>query len=174
MTDKYHIIREKESPRIMIETNKPYYGLRNGVNGHTQSKAPSFNKYSPRKPIICSDAKGHSVDLNASRFEPINKDPIVLSTVKRPTGVVFEAHNRRNDLFPIMDQTTFYDYSKDKIMGRLTRGYSNFRTQKSRDSPAGLGLKIEPEDSYDYRNAVEAHTTKTKPKTVALTNFKKQ
>ena len=59
-------------------------------------------------------------------------------------------------------------------MGRLTRGYSNFRTQKSRDSPAGLGLKVEPEDSYDYRNAVEAHTTKTKPKTVALTNFKKQ
>ena len=59
-------------------------------------------------------------------------------------------------------------------MGRLTRGYSNFRTQKSRESPTGLGLKLEPEDSYDYRNAVEAHTTKTKPKTVALANFKKQ
>lgn len=94
--------------------------------------------------------------------------------MRRPTGVVFDAHNLRPNLFPIKDQTTFYDYSKDKVMGRLTRGYSNFKTQKSRESPHGLGLKLEPSDSYDYRNAVEAHTTKTKPKTIALTNFKKQ
>lgn len=88
----------------------------------------SFNKYSPRKPIISSNEKGHSVDLNASRFEPINKDPVVLSSVRRPTGITFDSHKRRTELFPAGDMTTFYDANKEKVMGRLTRGYFNMKT----------------------------------------------
>ena len=113
------------------------------------------------------------MDLNASRFEPINKDPIVLSNVRRPTGVTFNSHKTREELWPAGDMTTFYDANKEKVMGRLTRGYFNLKTQKSRDVPAGLGLKIETEDSYDYKCAIDANTTRTRPKTLALANFNK-
>ena len=173
MTDKYHVVKEKKSPKIYIESNKPITGPLNRMDKRIEKGVASFNKYSPRKPIICSDQKGHSVDLNASRFEPINKDPQVLSTVRRPTGISFNGHKVREELFPAGDMTTFYEADKTKLMGRLTRGYFNLRTQKPREAPPGLGLKLETEDSYDYKSAVEAHTTKTRPKTLALTNFNK-
>ena len=67
--------------------------------------------------------------------------------------------------------TTFYDTNKDKVMGRLTRGYFDLKKQKSRENSQGIGLKISTEDSYDYKSAMEAQTTKTRPKTLALANF---
>ena len=57
-------------------------------------------------------------------------------------------------------------------MGRLTRGYFDMRTQKSREVPSGLGLKIATEDSYDYQSAIVAQTTKTRPRAIAMSNFK--
>lgn len=128
MTDKYHVVKEKKSPKIYIEANKPISGPLNRIGKNIEKSVASFNKYSPRKPIICSDAKGHSVDLNASRFEPINKDPKVLSTVRRPTGISFNGHKNREELFPAGDMTTFYEADKTKLMGRLTRGYFNLKT----------------------------------------------
>ena len=129
MTDKYHVVKEKKSPRIYIECNKPVYGPRNGVGGRNpELHIASFRNYSPRKPIICSDAKGHSVDLNASRFEPINKDPNVLTRTRRATGITFDSHKPRTELFPAGDMSTFYDANKEKVMGRLTRGYFNLKT----------------------------------------------
>ena len=129
MTDKYHIVKEKKSPKIYIEVNRPVCGPRNNLGGRNMDvHIASFNKYSPRKPIISSNEKGHSVDLNASRFEPINKDPVVLSSVRRPTGITFDSHKRRTELFPAGDMTTFYDANKEKVMGRLTRGYFNMKT----------------------------------------------
>ena len=129
MTDKYHVVKEKKSPRIYIECNKPVYGPRNGIGGRNMDKhIASFTKYSPRKPISSTDGKGHSVDLQASRFEPINKDPCVLTRTRRATGITFDSHKPRTELFPAGDMSTFYDAKKEHVMGRLTRGYFNLKT----------------------------------------------
>lgn len=57
-------------------------------------------------------------------------------------------------------------------MLRLDRGVVRFNKSIDREPSPGLGMKVEPELSYDYSKAIEAQH-KTKERVVTLSNFKK-
>jgi len=76
-------------------------------------------------------------------------------------------------LFPEKDTTVFYESKKEFTLQRLDAGIAKIGLQKPRPKE-GMGIFINPDDSYDYKRAVEAHTVKTKPRSVNLTNFSKQ
>ena len=59
------------------------------------------------------------VNLNDSRFEPIDKSPKCMTNVKKVTGLQFKGYEKRGPLFPEQDQATFYDTNKEFIMKGL-------------------------------------------------------
>ena len=89
MTDKYHIVREKDSPRIYIESNRPNYGLRNGIGGRNiEFNIASFNKYSPRKPIICSNNKFVFLDYKLYRI--FNKNSLKILNIFNKLYILYQ------------------------------------------------------------------------------------
>lgn len=50
---------------------------------------------------------------------------------------------------------SFYEPAKDATMARLNKGFHDFNRSVDREPNAGLGMKIIPEDSYDYKRAIE-------------------
>lgn len=65
----------------------------------------------------------------------------------------------------------FYTPQKDNTMQRLNKGYVNFNKSQDREPASGLGMRINPEPSYDYLKAVEAKTKTTKKRVVSMADF---
>lgn len=127
-----------------------------------------FNKQNNRKQIDTF------VNLNESRFEPIQKSPGNLSNVKKVTGLSFKGYKERTNIFPEGDQATFYDANKEFTMKGLTAGGA-LPWGKMTERVAAMPIKNEqPEDCYDYSKAVEVKTVRTKPRAIALADFNRQ
>lgn len=58
-------------------------------------------------------------------------------------------------------------------MERLDRGYVDFNKSVDREPNKGIGIKLVPETSYDYKKAVEAKTRTTKIRVVSMADFDK-
>ena len=59
-------------------------------------------------------------------------------------------------------------------MQRLDKNIINFDKLIDREPRKGLGMKIVPESSYDYKRAIDAKTFKVKPRNIVISNFDKQ
>ena len=117
----------------------------------------NFGRQNDRKPI------DSFTNLNESRFEPIQKSPKNLSNVKKVTGLSFEGYKERGNLFPEGDQTTFYDANKEYTMKVLAKGNLPWQRMTKRDVVSKV-LPEMPEDSFDPMKAMEAKTTRNKPR----------
>lgn len=56
-------------------------------------------------------------------------------------------------------------------MGRLNKGFIDFERSIDREPNPGLGMRVVPESSYDYKRAIDAKTRTTKARVVALVKF---
>lgn len=56
----------------------------------------------------------------------------------------------------------------------MNKGYIDFNRSVDREPNNGLGMRIIPEMSYNYKNAIEAQTRTTKSRVVALADFERQ
>lgn len=68
---------------------------------------------------------------------------------------------------------SFYDSVKEKTMQRLNRGFVDFNKSVDREPNKGIGIKVVPEASYDYKKAMEARTRTTKTRVVSMADFDK-
>ena len=59
-------------------------------------------------------------------------------------------------------------------MSRLTKGHVQLDKKAPRENQGGLGMRIQPEPSHDYKRAMEARTRTTKPRILNLTDFDRQ
>lgn len=126
-----------------------------------------FEKQNKRKQIDTFKS------LNASRFEPIEKSPQNLSSVKKVTGVGFDAYKRRESLFPKTDESVFYDTKKEFVMKDFKAGGAlHWNRMANRTTVSGADYEM-PEDSYDIMKATEIRTQKVKPRSIVLADFGK-
>ena len=112
------------------------------------------------------------VNLNDSRFEPIDKSPKCMTNVKKVTGLHFKGYERRGPLFPEQDQATFYDTNKEFTMKGLKVGALPWKRMTNRPV-VFQHMNETPEESYDHMKAVEVKTHRNKPRSVALADFAK-
>jgi len=138
----------------------------------------SFEKKSGRKDT------DYLLSLNESRFENIDKSPSVISkNVKSPSFSFNKQTERVNDLFmqnlyTSQDQFgrtepgVFYETSKEKIMKRLNAGVPDIKRQSF--VPKNEGGEKRNLSCVDVSKAVDAKTTKLRPKYVNYSNFKTQ
>ena len=162
MLRDYHLIRDKGTTNFYIHPNKVGTTLCQFKNN------PNFyKKMKDRKPIDTF------VQANDSRFDSIEKSPKVSTKVKKVTGLNFDGYEKRGALFKTGDIATFYDANKEAIMKGLNRHALPWKRMTKRQAAETITTET-PEDSYDYAKAVEVKTTRTKPRSIALTNFDKQ
>lgn len=83
----------------------------------------------------------------------------------------FKGYNKRDPLWKEADQSTFYDSKKEYTMKKLTYGQVPWN-KKGTERTASPMEKYST--CYDYQEAVNALTVKTKPRTRMLTNLTKQ
>ena len=103
----------------------------------------------------------------------IEKSPANLSNVKKVTGVKFMGYDKRGNLFPEKDQTTFYDANKEVTMKGLNVGGAlNWRRMTKREAASPVVTET-PEDSYDYAKAMDIKTVKGKPRQIILADMSK-
>lgn len=123
----------------------------------------------PRKPVLNS--------LNDSRFEVINKNPKVLSKNQRVPSFDFaKAMHRPASVFDNVSSTGGgnYEPNHNVTMARLDVGIPNIRKLQSRGKGAyPTAAQSQPDLScLNVEKAVDAKTTRFKPKQPSLTNFK--
>lgn len=111
---------------------------------------------------------------NQSRFENINRDPEILTRTKRIPNVTFKKTTARTS-FCSLDSTggEFYTPSKDPVLQRLDRGHVDFNKSIDREPARGIGMKVQREDSIDYKKAIEARTRTTKRRILSMAMFDK-
>lgn len=167
-TDTYHLVKDRESTQIYLNPNNPY-SSKSPEYFSPKHAVRDFGKYSSRPDIT----KLGNFNCNQSRFENINKDPEILSRTKRVGQVNFEKGTARSDFKAKVNTSGggFYDASKAFTMGRLDRGSIDFTKSTDREPRAGIGMKINPEASYDYSKAVTAKTRTTKTRVLSMANF---
>ena len=68
---------------------------------------------------------------------------------------------------------SFYESKKETTMQRLNRGFVDFNKSVDREPSKGIGIKVVPEASYDYKKAIEARTRTTKARVVSMADFDK-
>lgn len=161
--ENFHLVQDKNSANFYLQENK----VKTTMNSKQQN-VRLFQKQNNRKQIDTF------VNLNESRFEPIQKSPGNLSNVKRVTGLNFKGYKERTSIFPEKDQATFYDANKEFTMKGLTAGGAlpwNKMTERVAASPI---TTEQPEDCYDYTKAIEVKTTRTKPRHINFADFNKQ
>lgn len=76
-------------------------------------------------------------------------------------------------MFKTGDITTFYDANKETVMKGLKGGTLPWNLMTKRAANTQV-ISETPEDCYDYAKAIEVKTTRTKPRSIALTNFDTQ
>ena len=62
------------------------------------------------------------VQANAKRFETIEKSPKCLSNVRSVVALGFDGYDKRGELFPEKEASTFYDSNKEVTMKNLHVG----------------------------------------------------
>ena len=83
------------------------------------------------------------VQANPKRFDIIEKSPKCLSNVRSVGGLGFEGYDKRGELFPERDASTFYDSNKEITMKKLQIGtlpwnrMSSSYTEKDEDYYTG-------------------------------------
>jgi hypothetical protein len=102
----------------------------------------------------------------------IEKSPTNLTNVKRVTGLNFKGYKERTNLFPEAESSTFYNANKEVTMKKLAGGNLPWNRMTNR-AVASPHQNETAEDSYDHMRAIETKTTKTKPRSIALSNFGK-
>lgn len=150
-------------------------------NNPYSNKSPTyFEKNSPTlkfagykdRPDI---TKANNLTISDSRFEPINKNPEVLSSTKRIPAVSFKFSTARGELYkPSGSVGGFYTPQKEATMNRLDKGLVRFESSIDRDAKPGLGLTTKPDDSYNYSAAIQAKTKTTKRRVLSISNFSKE
>ena len=68
---------------------------------------------------------------------------------------------------------SFYESKKEEIMSRLNKGFVEFNKSADREPNKGIGIKVVPTDSYDYKKATEAKTRTTKARVISMADFDK-
>lgn len=111
----------------------------------------NFKKQNNRKQIDTF------VNINESRFEPIEKSPNVLTNVKKVTGLNFKGYKERTGLFPEKDIATFYNANKEATMKGLTSHALPWQKMTAKEA-ADIIINETPEDSYDQMKATETQT----------------
>ena len=161
MLEDYHLVKDKNTATFYLQDNRvkdPLDKLKPNVR--------RFERQNNRKQIETF------YKCNDSRFEPIEKSPSNLTSVKKVTGLSFNGYKERNNLFPEKDQATFYNANKEVTMKGLKHGVLPWRKMTKRE--AAQPIKNEqPEDSYDHMKAIDYKTQRAKPKAVMLSNFEK-
>lgn len=66
---------------------------------------------------------------------------------------------------------SFYESKKEETMTRLDRGYVEFKKLADRERSKGIGIKVIPTDSYDYKKAIDAKTRTTKARIISTSDF---
>ena len=158
-TNNYHICRDADTDQYYIEQNRAERPL-------------------PKNPMKCNFKNQTSrkeidtfFNLNDKRFDLINKTPTVLTTVPREKAMNFKGYKGRDRLWKEGDSSTFYKDQKEYTMKKLTHGMVGW-DKKGQERTASPMEKYST--SYDYQEAVNALTVKTKPRTRMLTNLTKQ
>ena len=86
--------------------------------------------------------------------------------------VDFSGQKRRDPMYKEDGSGTFYDTKKEIIQSKLNLSILDW--DKEKNVAKDLSLKLpNPEDSFDYKKAIEAKTVRNKPKSINLTNFSK-
>lgn len=65
----------------------------------------------------------------------------------------------------------FYNSSKDLILSRLNRGSVDFTKSIDREPSNGIGMRVNPETSYDYSKAMVAKTNTIKKRVLSVADF---
>lgn len=169
-TDNYHCVKDRNSTQIYMLPNNPYKG-----------KSPDY--LTPKQRVLRFDGYTRRKDItetvpfscNQSRFENINKDPEILTRTKRIPNITFKKSTARTSFCEGLTDTGggFYSPNKDPILQRLDVGSVNFNKSIDREPVRGIGMKIQREDSIDYKKAVEARTKTTKKRVLSMAMFDK-
>lgn len=158
-TTNYHICRDKDTDDYYVQTNK-------------------CERPMPKNPMKCNFRNQTSrkeidtyFNLSDKRFDLINKTPGVLSSVPKEKAMPFKGYKARDRLWKEGDSSCFYDSKKEAVMKNLSYGIPDWQKKGMERTP---GPTEKYATSYDYEEAVNALTIKTKPRTRMLTNLTRQ
>lgn len=102
------MVKDKNSANFYFTENKP----KNTFN-KIEKNIRNFKQQNNRKELDTF------LNLNDSRFEPIEKSPANLSNVKKAPALSFKGYKERTNLWPEKDQATFYDANKEFTMKKI-------------------------------------------------------
>jgi hypothetical protein len=98
-----------------------------------------------------------------------------MTRTKRVPNIEFKKGTARGSLHssPKSMGGSFYESKKEETMTRLNRGYVEFDKSADREPSKGIGIKVIPTDSYDYKKAIDAQTRTTKARVISMADFDK-